>query len=316
MPPTKNNLMRACVFDAFDKCKEIICEPLLDSLNNFVTTTKGGAIDKPCSDCTLADVTPCGSTDFCKLEKGKCLMHTSSTNYRPCPNGICDKLQSAIKNNHSKQPKWKNSNIKRWGENNWEIAKCFLQDGKRNKNSTSIYEIDFTGIILFMFNAKFIYRLRDTKYNREFLKKCIKARNGLNSKQLAYDDCITYIEMIKKLIFMVCPCPFNEFQQGKYRQIEELKDDFSVENTTVYVSSYSQLNTFWMYRTDSIKEHGYALVINIYKFNDQPTIPKDLSFHKLEPRQGTQMTDVRELKKTFKKLNYKLQVCEFHKNST
>lgn len=128
----------------------------LDLIQNVILQ-KGLNSGTTCNSCSTANVQACPTAGFCK--KGRCcnVHNLNIPDKKPnqkCPNGLCNGLRDAIRNQHRyKEPSWKNSDAKRWCTDAMEICKCFMPpDGYFNKRSLN--ETDFNGTLAVVINCK------------------------------------------------------------------------------------------------------------------------------------------------------------------
>lgn len=112
---------------------------------------------KYCNQCTYTNVTPCRTKGFCYGPRNNCTTHDASDPSKistPCPNGVCGKLCEAIRNSHFIKPIWANSDARKWCDNPFEIAKCYMSVGYAD--TLTLDDTDFTGVLDVVINAKFM----------------------------------------------------------------------------------------------------------------------------------------------------------------
>ena len=145
--------------------KEAIETYVQNKIVEFRDSVLEGWPNKSCSQCTIANLTPCRTRRVCRGPPGQCDYHDSNDPLklsRPtCPNGVCNKLYKSIIKEHNLTPLWENTDSTKWCENPWTIAKCFMPKGYAK--SSIITEIDFTGLLSVFINANFMKKDRETQ---------------------------------------------------------------------------------------------------------------------------------------------------------
>ena len=156
--------------------RDILSQFLMNSIEKFISETLRENRVKLCSNCSQCNIIPCGTNSFCYYDnKSNCKKHNASaiiTTHRPCPDGVCDKLYLAVKQQYAsggKGPNWNQTDPTRWCLNFSEIAKCFMPVGYADKHDISDY--DFSGIMSLIINAKFIQTDLHEPYNLLFFQK-------------------------------------------------------------------------------------------------------------------------------------------------
>ena len=137
--------------------KEAIESYARSKIVEFRDSVLEGCPNKSCSQCTIANITPCRTRRVCIGPPGQCAYHDSNDPLkisRPCPNGVCNELYKSIIKEDNLTPLWENTDSTKWCENPWTIAKCFMPKGYAK--SSSITEIDPTGLLSVFVNAKFM----------------------------------------------------------------------------------------------------------------------------------------------------------------
>ena len=175
--PLCKNWVKACLSLKYGR--DLLSDFLHKSIEKFKFETLRGNPVKSCDKCSKLNVIPCPTNSFCSFDnKGNCEKHDPSDvskTHRPCPNGVCDKLFQAIKDQNAlggKGPSWNQSDPQEWCSNVWEIAKCFMPVGYEDKHDISDY--DFSGIMSLIINSKFIQNDLHTPYNRHFFQEVCK----------------------------------------------------------------------------------------------------------------------------------------------
>ena len=69
-----------------------------------------------------------------------------------CPNSVCDKIFTAISNEHRFKPAWKNTDCQKWCSDAWQLAKCYMSVGYVSKVSAA--DTDFPGLVNVIINNK------------------------------------------------------------------------------------------------------------------------------------------------------------------
>ncbi|XP_045212363.2 uncharacterized protein LOC123563570 [Mercenaria mercenaria] len=144
-----SNTVKECIEVIVDKEINIFLRDVL----NAIATKQQIENDDLCYECTLENVLPCRTNNFCEVRQGRCFSHNSKEkNFQPCPKNICNRIQEKIRQSHRfNKPSWRNTDAQEWCKNPWEIAKCFMPpDGYFDK--TSVGETDLNGILSVMLN--------------------------------------------------------------------------------------------------------------------------------------------------------------------
>lgn len=125
-----------------------------------------------CGLCLTKDLIPCGTKFFCLISRGNCSIHLCRPPTK-CPRKICCQIVRNIKEVclRSWTPSWKNTDARRWQDDPWEIAKCFLptaSDGfPTDSDSTSLL-----GWISITINCRSFHG-KLSQEDLQFLKKVI-----------------------------------------------------------------------------------------------------------------------------------------------
>jgi hypothetical protein len=119
---------------------------ILASINNTSHTN--------CNFCLLRNLQPLhtckkghNGQKICPYELFNCnCVHSKK---QPCPSSICDGVMEEILKSHGSlppQPNWKNTDIKKWCTEPWEVAKCYINaPGYADKKNAA--DIDASGLL-------------------------------------------------------------------------------------------------------------------------------------------------------------------------
>ena len=84
---------------------------------------------------------------------------------RHCPENICGRFYDLIVHDHYRnEPLWDNTDVSRWTTDYWQIAKCYLSKGYKDK--VSVRHTDAGGLLSICINSKTIQR--DITHLRNF----------------------------------------------------------------------------------------------------------------------------------------------------
>ncbi|XP_053378908.1 uncharacterized protein CXorf38-like isoform X2 [Mercenaria mercenaria] len=110
-----------------------------------------------CNSCTTENVLTCPTKNFCR-PGGKCKQHDpgqpDKRPNQPCPNNLCKDIRDCIRREHRyNEPSWKNTDARRWSNDAFEIAKCYMPpDGY--SGVTRLADTDFNGTLAVIINNK------------------------------------------------------------------------------------------------------------------------------------------------------------------
>lgn len=110
------------------------------------------ARERSCNACDLKTLKPLHSKNSETTGKGNCLLSQNSCNClrrntNACPNSICDVLYDEIVKSHVKRnPYWNNTNLSKWTNSPWEMAKCFI-NAPGYGNSQTAADTDVAGLL-------------------------------------------------------------------------------------------------------------------------------------------------------------------------
>lgn len=116
---------------------------------------------------------------FCTLCKTDKFLTRSRQQYKYC--SICDKLHDEIRQNHvSRKPSLDNTDVSKWCESSWEMAKCYMPPGGGYTSSDSPDKTDFNGIVSVLMNHRELAKTTSTVVCKEVREMCNNIRHSSN----------------------------------------------------------------------------------------------------------------------------------------
>ncbi|XP_045161261.2 uncharacterized protein LOC123526254 [Mercenaria mercenaria] len=180
-----------------------------------------------CTSCTTENVLHCPTFNFCS--KGRiCHIHDPTTPSKrpkqPCPNSLCQDIQVGILHEHRYNgPSWKNTDARRWSNDAFEIAKCYMPpDGYAGV--TRLADIDLNGSLAVIINNK-RFQNKMVAHFKQPNSVCIQAREVgrevRHSADLAVSDS-DLVEYIDTLIDLLSDPKFLIHDQGAQVAVDKL----------------------------------------------------------------------------------------------
>ncbi|XP_060583434.1 uncharacterized protein LOC132739690 isoform X1 [Ruditapes philippinarum] len=128
---------------------------------NQIQQTKTPQPNIPCGACQITTLQPDHvrvSKGICPLKQDKCNCCFPNNNL-PCPNNVCGAIYDSIIQSHASMPPapfWKNSDVRQWSTEPWEVCKCFI-NAPGYKDKTSAVDTDCTGLLHVIINNNYFH---------------------------------------------------------------------------------------------------------------------------------------------------------------
>ncbi|XP_053378903.1 uncharacterized protein LOC123526359 isoform X2 [Mercenaria mercenaria] len=180
-----------------------------------------------CNSCTTENILACPTQNFCS--KSRCKLHdTGQADKRPnqpCPNGLCQDIRDCIRREHRYNgPSWKNTNARRWSNDAFEIAKCYMPpDGY--SGVTSLADTDFNGTLAVIINNKRFQNKMSAQLSQPN-NVCTKAREAGRNIRHSADLNISerkLMQYVDILIDLLSDAKYLATDQNAKDAVEKLK---------------------------------------------------------------------------------------------
>ena len=85
-----------------------------------------------------------------------------------CPNSVCDKIFTAISNEHRfRKPAWTNTDCQMWCSDSWQLAKCYMPGGRGYASPVTAADTDISGLLnVIINNERFVKLVNANLVNR------------------------------------------------------------------------------------------------------------------------------------------------------
>ncbi|XP_053405517.1 uncharacterized protein LOC128558976 isoform X2 [Mercenaria mercenaria] len=209
-------------------CDDVAKQQQREILNHIKQTKK--LLTVTCSECDLGTLKPDHEKTDNKCPFGQKYCNCCKTGCKiACRNKVCGAIYDKIITSHvTKAPNWKNTDVKKWTNDSWSIAKCFIYTGGYEQKSSAA-DTDCAGLLHVIINNTYFHdRIGCKITGSDVFTKVRTYRNEIvhtSTMKLEKVRLDTYIDGMIAVLHDGKELKGKQYVQDTVKKLEELKNE-------------------------------------------------------------------------------------------